>query len=60
MAWALRVRRPGRAQIAIQRNERAIASNAWDDYCEMHGVPVPKGEPVYISRIDADGQMTYI
>jgi hypothetical protein len=33
----------------------ATSVHRMDDYCELHAVPVPKGEPVYISRVDADG-----
>ena len=25
-----------------------------DDYCELHAVPLPAGEPVHIARLDGD------
>jgi hypothetical protein len=33
----------------------ATSVHRMGDYCEVHAVPLPAGEPVYVSRVDGDG-----
>jgi hypothetical protein len=32
----------------------ATSVHRMGEYCELHAVPIPAGEPVYLSRVDGD------
>jgi hypothetical protein len=39
----------------IESHGYATSLHIMGDYCELHAVPLPTGEPVFVSRVDGDG-----